>query len=212
MKKSNFSEKEFEILCCSEMLSLFNCDFYFPTQRKEVNKGYDARFKHKKFKALFFQFKVPYQYQKSIFNNNSPMLGSQTHKTKQSRQKQHNLLVKLNKKNSNSAFYFVPLFIDRSDLISYFRSKKLFDFCLGLIPYHKLNDGNHNIYYDAGNAVQKCDSEEKLYVVNIKELDLCKSEELKYEDFVDYLHIQNQELFQFLGKHNIFMLYKIIDD
>ena len=44
-------ENDFKILCCSEMLSLFNCDFYFPTQRKEVNRGYDARFKHKKFRA-----------------------------------------------------------------------------------------------------------------------------------------------------------------
>ena len=212
MKKSDFSEKEFEILCCSEMFSRYNCDFYFPTQRKEVNKGYDARFKHKKFRALFFQFKVPREYSKSFFNNSCQMFGFPTHKTKKGNQKQHNLLVKLNNNFTNSACYLVPLFIDRKDLITNFRSQQLLNYCVGLLPKYSLSNGNHTIYYDKNNAVQKCDSEEELRIANIEEVDLRKSEELEYKDFVDYLNVQDDGLFQFLGKHNIFMLYKIIDD
>lgn len=210
MKYSKFCEKEFEILFCREFLNKNNCcDFYFPSQRKEVRKGFDARFKGKKFKAKIYQFKVVHEYSRNPFGNNERSFGFETH-AHNGTQKQHNTLVKLNNKGLRAG-YAVPCFIDRQSLINYTRSNTLIDNCLYLIPKHDLSPRCHIVKFDTTPyAEQFCNNPEPIQIDELFSLQNCA--EISYNEFCESLQLrEGNNFFDFLTSNNLLMFYKILD-
>ena len=207
---SEFSEKEFEIMFCREFLNKHNCcDFYFPSQRKEVKKGFDARFKNRKFKAKAFQFKVVFEYKNNPFGHVVKSFGFETHKHN-GYQKQHNLLVKLNSRGL-SAGYAVPCFIERKFLIDYARHDKLLDNCLHLIPINPLSAGNHRIKFDTTPFAQQfCNQAENMKTSNLFSLE--NSEVISYNGICESLEfVKEGGLFEMLSSNNLFMCYELLD-
>ncbi len=207
---SKFCEKEFEILFCREFLNKYSCcDFYFPSQRKEVKKGFDARFKNKKFKAKIFQFKVVFEYCKNPFGHLVKSFGFETHKVN-GQQKQHNALVKLNNRGL-SAGYAVPCFIERNSLIDYARHDKLIDNCLHLIPIKPLSAGNHRIKFDTTPFAQQfCNQAENMKISKLFSLEY--SEVISYNNICESLEYNKAGgLFEMLSSYNLFMYYELLD-
>lgn len=208
MIESEFCEKEFEILFCREFLNKYNCDFYFPSQRKEVRKGFDARFKNKIFKAKIYQFKIVSEYVKNPFGHALQAYGFKTHKGKNDSQTQHNKLVYLNQKGLDAS-YLVPKFIKRNSLITFSRNLLLLHNCVSLKPLYSLPAGNHYIKFDAIKAQQFCQEAENMEISCSFSVD--DGPEISYNDLFMPAKLNEQgSLFDVLSKHNLIMMYKML--
>lgn len=206
--KSQFCEKEFEILFCREFINLFHCDLCFPSAKQEERKGFDARFKHKKFKAVFFQFKVVEEYvRKNTWNFHFP-----THATRTGEQKQHNTLVKLNSKQPAThpvAFYVVPNFIERKVLIQHSRIDKLLKNCKYLYPLYPLNKGTHHIRFNNTRAAQYSKEPQDMGILQSAPFE--NAPELDF-DSLNALFPEKEDLFSTLVKNRICLFYKGMED
>ncbi len=208
MKRSEFCEKEFEILFCREFLNRYKCDFFFPSQRQEVRLGFDALFKGKTFKARIFQFKVVSQYAKNPFGHKLNSYSFPTHKGVGNSQNQHNALVNFNNTGLRAS-YVVPCFVDRADLLSSVKSNSLMSHCRSLIPKFPLSPGNHTIKYDTLKAQQFCDKAEDLKISSGFTIE--DSPEIVYDKLLDGSIINEQRnLFDLLTRYKMAMMYKFL--
>ena len=208
MKKSEFCEKEFEILFCREFLNLNNCDFFFPSQRQEVRLGFDALFVGKKFKAKIFQFKVVSEYIKNPFGHSLVSFGFPTHRGPGNSQNQHNTLVNYNRIGLQAS-YLVPCFITWRDLQSFVKRNSLLTHCRSLTPIHPLSAGNHTIKFDAISARQYCDEAEDIETTSSFSLE--DSPVISYNELQMYsISNEKENLFDSLTKNKMVMLYKLL--
>ena len=159
MMRCQFSEMQFVFGVLREIVQKLNpangwTSIQIPTQREELEVGYDCRLGRGAVRALFFQFKVPQKLTRSNAKHWRDFGGDYYNfklwKTEET--PQHNNLVKLaNKDHINRVFYCAPAFIEEKEFQIYYEKEEIAKNSIYIsckdLPIIPKGDERHSISY-----------------------------------------------------------------
>lgn len=204
MKKSEFSEKIFEILIDHALLSK-GLGIYVPSQNKESLLGYDALFQKGKIKVGFYQYKIVSKYVKkpSCHKKAKRVFKFDLHYSKHNGYRQHNLLVNRNLSGLNCG-YLVPSFIEYDTLYKNHHLGELDKFpnIILIKPTKYIIDNKYHYitFDDTGSAIQHSKDETSIETKSIdflsnaiKESNLSYSKDVLTDEILNFFDENNND-------------------
>ena len=219
MKKSEFSEKAYEMFANHELLSL-GYMIYIPSQHQEQKLGYDALWqsKSRKIKAIAVQYKIVEQYERTPKLLSNPCFKFELHKSSAGKYSQHNIMVQ---KNARSwppicACYCVPHFVEYKALYKYLKCGTILENSCFLEPNNNISDSKyHFVAFDANHAYQFSDNPLPMSMRSLESI-FEQQESMCFEDLIKEQYINEEQSIQsiddYLIKSQSFLIIKLLDN
>ena len=219
MKKSEFSEKAYEVFANHELLSM-GYMIYIPSQQKEQKLGYDALLhsKNKRIKAVALQYKIVLEYDRTPKLLSDCCFKFELHKSSTGDYLQHNIMVE---KNTRSwppicAFYCVPQFIKFHALYKHLKSGTILENSCFLKPNSEIYDSKYHYVKFDNNQAYQCSNEPKpMEICSLENLfanqELVCFEDIMKETYVDEKHSIGS-IDEYLLQSQSFLLIKVLDE